>query len=58
MAKDKVIELSKNYMPPSPRSDIEVLGNSGLSTLYSAINEFKLEKWSCKTPKSGNKRLS
>ena len=42
MAKDKVIELSKNYMPPSPRSDIEVLGNSGLSTLYSAINEFKL----------------
>jgi 3-hydroxyacyl-CoA dehydrogenase len=29
-------------MPPSPRLDIEVLGNSGLSTLYSAINEFKL----------------
>jgi len=42
MAKDKVLELSKNYMPPSHRYDIEVLGNSGIATLYSAINEFKL----------------
>ena len=42
MAKDKVISLKTGYIPPSSRQDIEVLGRAGLSTLYSAINEFKL----------------
>lgn len=42
LAKDKVLELAKDYVPPSPREDIEVLGRSGLGTLYSAINEFRL----------------
>lgn len=41
-AKKKVLSLSENYIPPSIREDIEVLGRSGLSTLYSAINEFRL----------------
>lgn len=42
MAKDKVLSLKIGYIPPSSRQDIEVLGRAGLSTLYSAINEFKL----------------
>jgi 3-hydroxyacyl-CoA dehydrogenase len=42
MAKQKVLDLSVGYVPPSLRQDIEVLGRSGLSTLYSAINEFSL----------------
>ena len=42
VAKDKVIELSKNYIAPSVKSDIEVLGRAGLSVLYSAIHEFRL----------------
>jgi len=42
MAKDKVLSLRTGYIPPSSRQDIEVLGRAGLSTLYSAINEFKL----------------
>jgi len=42
VAKEKVIELSKNYIAPSVKSDIEVLGRNGLSVLYSAINEFRL----------------
>ena len=42
MAKDKAISLKTGYIPPSSRQDIEVLGRAGLSTLYSAINEFKL----------------
>tara|TARA_B100000686_G_scaffold355291_1_gene472096 strand:- start:17984 stop:20383 length:2400 start_codon:yes stop_codon:yes gene_type:complete len=41
-AKKKVLSLSLNYIPPSIRNDIEVLGRSGLSVLYSAINEFYL----------------
>ena len=41
-AKDKVLELAKNYVPPSERNDIEVLGRGGLGALYSAINEFYL----------------
>ena len=41
-AKDKVLELAKNYVPPSERKDIEVLGRGGLGALYSAINEFYL----------------
>jgi 3-hydroxyacyl-CoA dehydrogenase len=42
MAKEKALSLKTGYIPPSSRQDIEVLGRSGLSTLYSAINEFKL----------------
>jgi 3-hydroxyacyl-CoA dehydrogenase len=42
MAKQKVLDLSAGYVPPSLKQDIEVLGRSGLSTLYSAINEFSL----------------
>jgi len=42
MAKEKVLTLKTGYIPPSSRKDIEVLGRSGLSTLYSAINEFRL----------------
>ncbi len=45
LAKDKVLQLSKNYMPPSVREDIEVLGRGGLSVLYSAINEFRLGEY-------------
>jgi 3-hydroxyacyl-CoA dehydrogenase len=42
MAKEKVLSLKTGYIPPSSRQDIEVLGRSGLSTLHSAINEFRL----------------
>ena len=45
LAKDKVLELAKDYIPPSPRKDIEVLGRSGLGVLYSAINEYRLGKF-------------
>ena len=41
-AKKKVLQISFNYVPPSIRNDIEVLGRTGLSVLYSAINEFHL----------------
>lgn len=42
LAKEKVIQLAQNYIAPSIREDIQVLGRGGLSVLYSAINEFKL----------------
>ena len=45
MAKEKVIELSKNYIAPSVKEDIQVLGRNGLSVLYSAINEFRLGEY-------------
>jgi len=45
MAKEKVIELAKNYIAPSVKSDIQVLGRNGLSVLYSAINEFRLGEY-------------
>tara|TARA_B100001057_G_scaffold478321_1_gene548612 strand:- start:8367 stop:10763 length:2397 start_codon:yes stop_codon:yes gene_type:complete len=41
-AKKKVIQMASNYIPPSMRKDIEVLGRGGTSVLYSAINEFYL----------------
>ena len=34
--------LAKDYIPPAPREDIEVLGRSGMGVLYSAINEYRL----------------
>ena len=45
LAKDNVLQLSENYMPPSVREDIEVLGRGGMSVLYSAINEFRLGEY-------------
>ncbi len=44
-AKHKVLELAKNYIAPVERHDIKVLGRAGLSTLYSAINEFRLGEY-------------
>lgn len=41
-AKEKVLELAKDYVAPVPRQNVEVLGRTGLSALYSAINEFRL----------------
>ena len=45
LAKEKVLQLAENYMPPSVREDIQVLGRGGLSVLYSAINEFRLGEY-------------
>ncbi len=45
MAKAKVLSLAKDYIAPVPRHDIEVLGRAGISTLYSAINEFRLGEY-------------
>ena len=45
LAKEKVLELSKNYMPASYRDDIHVLGRGGVSVLYSAINEFRMGEY-------------
>ena len=42
LAKQKVIELARDYVAPVPRKDVTVLGRTGLSALYTAINEFKL----------------
>jgi len=44
-AKEKVLELAEFYIPPTERKDILVLGRSGLSVLYSAINEFRLGEY-------------
>ena len=41
-AKKKVLQRASNYVPPSVRNDVEVLGRTGLSVLHSAINEFYL----------------
>ena len=41
-AKALVLELAKDYVAPVPRKDVTVLGRTGLSALYSAINEFRL----------------
>lgn len=45
MAKDKVLALAKNYIPPAPRKDIHVLGRAGMGILYSAINEFRMGEY-------------
>jgi len=44
-AKEKVLELAQTYVAPTPRHDIEVLGRSGLATLYTAVNEFRLGEY-------------
>ncbi len=43
-AKAKVLELSRNYTPPTPQ-EVTVLGRGGLGTLYTALNEFYLGKY-------------
>ena len=45
LAKEKVLELAKNYIPPSARDDIQVLGRAGMGVLYSAINEFRMGEY-------------
>ncbi len=42
LAKHKVIEMAKDFVAPVAREDVEVLGRTGLSALYTAINEFRL----------------
>ncbi|MEM6769085.1 MAG: 3-hydroxyacyl-CoA dehydrogenase/enoyl-CoA hydratase family protein, partial [Bacteroidota bacterium] len=44
-AKRKVLELAREYVAPSVREDITVLGRAGLAAIYTAINEFKLGKY-------------
>lgn len=41
-AKQKVIALSENYVPPIERKDVYVLGRTGLGALYSAAHTLKL----------------
>ena len=41
-AKALVLDLAKDYVAPVPRKDVTVLGRTGLSALYTAINEFRL----------------
>ena len=41
-AKKKVLEAADNYVAPSYRTDITVLGRQGLATLYTAISSYKL----------------
>ena len=41
-AKSKVLELAPNYIRPIPRTDVTVLGRTGLAALYVAANELKL----------------
>lgn len=43
-AKDKVVALSDNYTPPSPKM-ITAMGRNALGALYTAINEFHLGKY-------------
>ncbi len=41
-AKKKVLELADNYVMPTQRQDVTVLGRTGLAALYTAANELKL----------------
>ena len=41
-AKELVLELAPSFIAPTPRHDVTVLGRTGLSALYTAINEFRL----------------
>ncbi|MDX1940093.1 MAG: 3-hydroxyacyl-CoA dehydrogenase NAD-binding domain-containing protein [Saprospiraceae bacterium] len=40
-AKQKVLELADNYVMPTQREDVLVLGRGGLAALYTAANELK-----------------
>lgn len=41
-AKEMVLQLSENYTQPIQRSDVYVLGRTGLGALYTAANELRL----------------
>ena len=41
-AKDKVLQLAENYTQPIQRTDVHVLGRTGLGALYTAANELRL----------------
>ncbi len=42
VAKQRVLEMADNYTQPVPRTDITVLGRTGLGALYVAANELSL----------------
>ncbi len=44
-AKRKVLELTPNYTQPIKRTDIDVLGRTGLAALYTASHSLKLGKF-------------
>lgn len=44
-AKDKVLQLAENYVAPSPRQDVHVLGRSGLGALYAAASSLHLGRY-------------
>ncbi len=44
-AKQMVLDMAPNFVAPSFRDDVTVLGRTGLSALYSAINEFRLGEY-------------
>ena len=44
-AKKKVLDVAENYMAPSYREDVTVLGRTGLSMLYATIESFKLGRY-------------
>ncbi len=41
-ARDKVLELAKDYVSPIEREDVHVMGRSGLAALYAAISSLQL----------------
>ena len=44
-AKQMVLDMAPTFVAPSVREDITVLGRTGLSALYTAINEFRLGEY-------------
>lgn len=42
LAKQKVLTLANNYIKPTQRQDIQVLGQTGLAALYAAAHTLKL----------------
>jgi 3-hydroxyacyl-CoA dehydrogenase len=45
LAKHKVLDLARNYTQPIPRTDVTVLGRTGLAALYAAANELRLGRY-------------
>jgi len=41
-AKNKVLQLARNYTQPAPKNDIYVLGRGGLGALYVGAESFRL----------------
>lgn len=44
-AKEKVLQLADDYVAPTPRTDIHVLGRSGLGALYTAASSLQLGRY-------------